>query len=60
MEIEGASVRRTNNASSAGEDVDQERLLAGLSLLCAVIWCGKGAEDGALENAASRFREWIG
>ncbi len=59
MEIEGASVR-ASNSSAHDQDLDQERLLAGLSLLCAVIYCGKGADDGALETAATRFREWIG
>ena len=58
MDIEGA-VRRSNG-SGGGEGVDQERLLAGMSLLCAVIWCGKGASDGDLESAATKFREWIG
>lgn len=60
MEIEGASVRASNSSSAHEADLDQERLLAGLSLLCAVIYCGKGADDGVIETAATRFREWIG
>jgi hypothetical protein len=62
MEIEGAVVRSSANGRvyPAAPAIDQERLLAGISLLCAVIFCGKGAGDGDLESAATKFREWIG